>query len=52
MRHTLSISMFDTPLNDDQLADEMERIAGMVREGFTSGEIIREDQRGWWDIEQ
>ena len=32
---------------------ELERIAGMVAEGFSSGEIIGDnDERGWWEFSE
>lgn len=31
----------------DEVAGELERIAGMVREGFTSGDTA---SAGWWDV--
>lgn len=33
--------------NEDDLSDELHRIAVMVEKGFTSGEV----RGGWWSIE-
>jgi hypothetical protein len=41
--------------NDEALANELERIARMVREGYTAGEAFMDEDypgRGWWDMKQ
>ncbi len=45
----MSINVFlirANQMTSDELADELERIADMVRNGFTSGETVG---RGWWE---
>ncbi|MGE3582882.1 MAG: hypothetical protein AB7J28_15880 [Hyphomonadaceae bacterium] len=35
------------PEDEECLSDELERVAAMIRDGFTSGEL----DGGWWTIE-
>lgn len=32
--------------------DEVRRVAGMLEDGFTSGELTAGDGAGWWSVEQ
>jgi hypothetical protein len=34
-------------VDEEELADELERIAGLVRQGYQSGEV----HGGWWHLE-
>lgn len=50
LRHWGSQSQAPTP---EQLADELERIAGMIRDDFTSGEALKDEDvagTGWWAV--
>ncbi|MFL5900915.1 MAG: hypothetical protein ACJ75S_06915 [Solirubrobacterales bacterium] len=41
-----------TPTNE-MLADELERIAALVRQGYLSGDAFADEDypgRGWWDM--
>lgn len=50
----LKIELCDIADEDpsDIIDDELPRIAKMVSEGFTSGEIITENGSGWWSLER
>ena len=37
-------------IRPDAIADEMERVAKMIREGFTSGQLV-EGGEGWWECD-
>lgn len=40
-------------LTAEKVADELERIAAMIRDGFTSGEALRDEDiagQGWWNV--
>lgn len=39
-------------MDADAIAGEVERIAEMMRDGFTSGELVDGRGRGWWHIEE
>ena len=39
-------SMVNTTLSAEELADELERIANLIRNGYTSGEVMNS---GWWE---
>ena len=50
---TLTLRLWDTckKTDDDWHIKELERIAGMVSEGFTAGEIVGDhDETGWWEL--
>ena len=42
----------DSADNAENLADEIHRVADMIAEGFTSGELVAGDGRGWWSIQE
>ena len=37
---------------DEAFAPHAEHVAGMLEQGFTSGEIVDENFEGWWEIER
>lgn len=37
--------------DDTDIVDEVRRVAGMLEEGYTSGELCAGPGRGWWSIE-
>lgn len=41
------IDAWEGVTDPETMADELERIAAMLREGYTSGDM-REGLRGWW----
>lgn len=43
----------DSPadMDSDAIGSELERIGGMIAEGFTSGELVDGKGRGWWHID-
>lgn len=43
-----SLDFFSNAPSPEALADELERIAGQVREGYTEGEAHDGEQRGYW----
>ena len=47
-RKTFELDLFDITPSQDELADELERIAKMVREGYREGEVVIRGCRGWW----
>lgn len=47
---TVTIKVWDKGCTDDEMADQLEHVAEMLRQGYQSGEIISEGNRGgWWD---
>lgn len=48
-----TLRVWDGSASADALADELSRIARMIREGFTSGEAFTAEDcgTGWWDAE-
>lgn len=51
-KETFVLRAWDGEPTADQVADELERIANMLREGFTSGEAMVDEDfpgRGWWE---
>lgn len=50
---SLTLRLWDTNRHTDSewYVSELERISGMIADGFTSGEIIgNRDETGWWEI--
>lgn len=48
-----TLRAWDEPPTAEQIADELERIADQIREGFTSGEAMADEDypgRGWWEL--
>lgn len=35
---------------DEAFSPHVEHVAGLVRQGYTSGEIVDDNFSGWWDI--
>ncbi len=44
---------FDDPnLDPEQIVDEVHRVADILEEGYTSGELTAAPGRGWWSVEK
>lgn len=55
MKAILTIDFFhDETIDEDVLNDEIERIAAMVADGYTSGEVVgtEDTSNGWWTLTQ
>ncbi len=39
-------------ISHGHLADELGRIAGLLREGYQSGDVNSEELTGWWDTKE
>lgn len=46
-----TLNFFDKAPSPEALADELERIAGMVRQGYVEGEAHDGEQRGYWEAQ-
>lgn len=46
-----TIEMREAGISYDDMANMLERIAIMLREGYQAGEFTANDVRGWWDTE-
>lgn len=57
MKHVLTLDFHESDPDSDAVNFEFDRIAGMIAEGYTSGELLGEDDdgertyRGWWSLE-
>jgi hypothetical protein len=55
MRHILTLDIHSGAPSDEAIADEFKRVADMIADGFTSGEITGQEGddstfNGWWDV--
>lgn len=46
---TLTVKVWPEGATGDELADHLEHVASMLRQGCLAGEVCREKGRGWWD---
>ena len=44
----MNIKIWDGEINDNLLAFELRRIANLIEEGYTEGDISNECYSGWW----
>lgn len=51
MKYTLNIDFRDHEPEDETVRDEVIRIAEMITEGFTSGDLIGDNYNGWWSFD-
>lgn len=42
-----TFTAFNRPMTDEDMADALEHLAGMIRDGFTSGDM---NGAGWWSV--
>lgn len=47
-RKTFELDLFYEEARKEELADELERIAQLLREGYREGETQMSASRGWW----
>lgn len=53
MVETFTISVWPKGMTHHDLAEELERIAALVRDGYYSGEIVnRDNDGGHWDTKE
>lgn len=46
------IDYFDDSELAEDVPSEIERVAGMIAEGYTSGELTAGEGCGWWSIQE
>lgn len=52
MVSSFTINVWPKGVEHCTLADELDRIAGLLRQGYYSGEIIHDQNRGHWNTEE
>lgn len=45
---TFELDLYNVTPSSEELADELERIAKLLREDYREGEVVIDGARGWW----
>ncbi len=48
----LTVKIWPNGIGHDEMADHLEHVVLMLRQGYVAGEVCPDNGRGWWDTKK